>query len=150
MDNLSAHTGAGIRRWAKENKVELCFTPTYASWADPIEAQFGPLRQLTVANSHHRSHLAPAQALHRQLRWLHINARHPDVLTAQRKERARVRSERGIQREGHPLGRTPPQRRSLTDREPQPPSAEGGRFRRRTATEGRLRRRKVRSPPQRR
>ncbi|MEU8976300.1 LLM class flavin-dependent oxidoreductase [Streptomyces monashensis] len=40
------------------------------------------------------------------------------------------------QREGHPLGRTPLQHRSLTNLEPQPPSAEGGKFRRRTATEG--------------
>lgn len=31
LDNLSAHTGVDIRRWAKKNKVELCFTPTYAS-----------------------------------------------------------------------------------------------------------------------
>ncbi|MDF2710784.1 MAG: transposase [Nonomuraea muscovyensis] len=29
MDNLSAHKGADIRRWARKNKVELCFTPTY-------------------------------------------------------------------------------------------------------------------------
>lgn len=34
LDNLSAHKGSGIRRWAKrtrstkKNKVELCFTPT--------------------------------------------------------------------------------------------------------------------------
>ncbi|WP_425281715.1 transposase [Streptomyces brevispora] len=28
LDNLSAHTGQDIRRWAKKNKVELCFTPT--------------------------------------------------------------------------------------------------------------------------
>lgn len=48
LDNLSAHTGAGVRRWAKKNKVELCFTPTYASWANPIEAHFGPLRQFTL------------------------------------------------------------------------------------------------------
>ncbi|MGY5135297.1 transposase [Streptomyces nigrescens] len=33
LDNLSAHKGADIRRWAKKNKVNLCFTPTYASWA---------------------------------------------------------------------------------------------------------------------
>ncbi|GCB94737.1 IS630 family transposase [Streptomyces noursei] len=39
---------------------------------------------------------------------------------------------------------------TLTNREPQPPSAEACTFRRRTATEGRLRRRTVRSPPQRR
>ncbi|MFE2584655.1 IS630 family transposase, partial [Streptomyces sp. NPDC059378] len=51
LDNLSAHKGAGIRRWARKNKVELCFTPTYASWANPIEALFGPLRQFTIANS---------------------------------------------------------------------------------------------------
>ena len=55
---MSAHNGADIRRWAKKNKVELCFTPTYASWANPIEAHFGPLRQFIVANSNHRNHTA--------------------------------------------------------------------------------------------
>ncbi|GGU45625.1 hypothetical protein GCM10010244_84330 [Streptomyces coeruleorubidus] len=34
MDNLSAHKGSGVRRWAKKHKAELCFTPTYASWAN--------------------------------------------------------------------------------------------------------------------
>ncbi|WP_329911447.1 IS630 family transposase [Streptomyces sp. SP18BB07] len=103
LDNLSAHTGADIRRWAEKNKVELCFTPTYASWANPIEAHFGPLRQFTLANSHHRSHPAQTQALHRYLRWRNANARHPDVLAAQRKERARIRSEKGIRWGGRPL-----------------------------------------------
>jgi hypothetical protein len=32
--------------------------------------------------------------LHGYLRWRNANARHPDVLAAQRRERARVRSER--------------------------------------------------------
>ncbi|GGT15931.1 hypothetical protein J2S47_006795 [Streptomyces griseoviridis] len=44
LDNLSAHKGETIWRWARKNRVELCFTPTYASWANPIEAHFGPLR----------------------------------------------------------------------------------------------------------
>jgi transposase len=35
-DNLSANKTPAIRKWAKKNKVELCFTPTYASWANPI------------------------------------------------------------------------------------------------------------------
>ncbi len=101
----SSHTGADIRRWAKKNKVELCFTPTYASWANPIEAHFGPLRQFTLANSNHRSHSAQTQtqALHRYLRWRNTDARHPDVLAAQRKERARIRSEKGIRWGGRPL-----------------------------------------------
>lgn len=42
MDNLSANKTPTIRAWAKKNKVELCLTPTYASWANPIEAQFAP------------------------------------------------------------------------------------------------------------
>jgi hypothetical protein len=103
LDNLSAHTSADIRRWAKKNKVELCVTPTCASWATPIEAHFGPLRQFTLANSHHRSHPAQTRALHRYLRWSNTSARHPDVLTAQRKERARVRSEKGIRWGGRPV-----------------------------------------------
>ncbi|MGW3435498.1 IS630 family transposase [Streptomyces melanosporofaciens] len=103
LDNLSAHTGADIRRWAKKNKVELCFTPAYASWANPIEAHFDPLRQFTLANSHHRSHPTQTQALHRYLCWRNANARHADVLAAQRKERARIRGEKGIRWGGRPL-----------------------------------------------
>lgn len=38
LDNLSAHKGTDIRRWATKHKVELCFTPTYASWANPSRA----------------------------------------------------------------------------------------------------------------
>jgi transposase len=82
LDNLSAHKGADIRRWAKKNKVELCFTPTYASWANPIEAHFGPLRQFTIANSHHPNHTVQTRALHAYLRWRNANARHRDVLAA--------------------------------------------------------------------
>ena len=94
LDNLSAHKGWKIRSWVARNKVELCFTPTYASWANPIEAHFGPLRTFVVAGSNHPNHLVATRALHKYLRWRNANARHPDVLAAQRRERARVRSER--------------------------------------------------------
>jgi transposase len=94
LDNLSAHKGAAIRGWAARNKVELCFTPTYASWANPIEAHFGPLRTFVVANSDRPNHTMLARALHDYLRWRNANARHPDVLAAQRRERAKIRSER--------------------------------------------------------
>ncbi|RSS44887.1 IS630 family transposase [Streptomyces sp. WAC05858] len=102
LDNLSAHKGTDIRGWAKKNKVELCFTPTYASWA-PIEAHFGPLRQFTIANSHHPNHTVQTRALHAYLRWRNANTRHPDVLAAERKERARIRSEKGIRWGGRSL-----------------------------------------------
>ncbi|MFY7626316.1 hypothetical protein [Streptomyces sp. NY05-11A] len=66
----------------------------------------GPLRPAAAVHPGqrpHRSHPAQSQALHRYLRWRNANARHPDVLAAQRRERARVRSEKGIRWGGRPL-----------------------------------------------
>jgi hypothetical protein len=91
-----------IRSWARRNKVRLCFTPTNTSWANPIEAHFGPLRQFTLANSQHPNHTAQTRALHAYLRWRNANDRHPDVFAAQRRERARIRSEKGIRWGGRP------------------------------------------------
>ncbi|WAE71015.1 hypothetical protein OUQ99_17415 [Streptomonospora nanhaiensis] len=105
MDNLSAKSPK-IRAWAARNKGELCFTPTYAWWANPIEAHCGPLRQFTIANSHHPGHTVPTRVLHAYLRWRNANARHPHVLAAQRRERARVRSEKGIRWGGRPVDLT--------------------------------------------
>jgi transposase len=94
MDNLSANKTPKIRAWAAAHNVELCLTPTYASWANPIEAQFGPLRSFVMGASNHPNHPVLARRLQAYLRWRNANARHPDVLAAQRRERARVRSER--------------------------------------------------------
>jgi transposase len=100
-DNLSANKTPAIRRWARRENVELCLTPTNASWANPIEAQFGPVRTFVMANSDYRNHPALARRLQDYLRWRNAHARHPDVLAAQRRERARIRSERQ-QRWGRP------------------------------------------------
>ncbi|GHK05677.1 hypothetical protein SY2F82_74740 [Streptomyces sp. Y2F8-2] len=43
------------------------------------------------------------RALHAYLRWRNDNARHLDVLAAQRRERARVRSEKDIRWGGRPV-----------------------------------------------
>jgi hypothetical protein len=94
LDNLSCNTTPAIRAWARRHRVELCLTPTNASWANPIEAQFGPLRRFTIANSDHANHIVLARDLHAYLRWRNANNRHPAVLAAERREHARVRSER--------------------------------------------------------
>ena len=47
-----------------------------------------------MGGSDHRNHPAPARKLQACLRWRNARARHPDVLAAQRRERARIRSER--------------------------------------------------------
>ena len=101
LDNLSANKTPAIRRWAAGANVELCFTPTNASWANPIEAQFGPIRTFVLGGSDHPSHAVLTRKMQAYLAWRNANARHPDVLAAQRRERARVRSERR-QRWGRP------------------------------------------------
>lgn len=95
LDNLSAHKHNTIRCWAEKNNVELCFTPTYSSWANPIEAHFGPLREFVLNNSNHPNHVVLTRRLHAYLRWRNANARAPQLLAAQRRERARIRSEKG-------------------------------------------------------
>ena len=100
LDNLSAHKGVKIRTWAARNAVELCFTPTYSSWANPIEAHFGPLREFVLNNSNHPNHVMLTRRLHAYLRWRNDHARTPELLAAQRRERARVR-------EPPPLSRSP-------------------------------------------
>lgn len=92
-DNLSAHKGPDVRKWCERNGVELCYTPTYSSWANPIEPHFGALREFVLRNSDHPSHRHLAAALHAYLRWRNRNARDPKVLEAVRKERARLRGE---------------------------------------------------------
>jgi hypothetical protein len=50
------------------------------------------------------NHPALARQLRSYLRWRNANKRHPDVLASQRRERARIRSERH-QRWGRPQPR---------------------------------------------
>jgi hypothetical protein len=105
LDNLAANKTPAIRAWAERANVELCLTPANASWANPIEAQFGPLRTFVMGASDHPGHTVLARKLQAYLRWRNANARHPDVLAAQRRERGRVRSERH-QRWGRPKPKT--------------------------------------------
>lgn len=104
LDNLNHHRGPEIRDWCRDNKVELVFTPTYASWANPIEAHFGPLRQFVLANSDHPDHPALTKAIRSYLRWRNSNTRDPELLAAQRRHRAKIRSEQQ-RRWGHPKRR---------------------------------------------
>ena len=48
LDNLAANKTPAIRRWARRENVELCLMPTNASWANPVEAHFGPLRTFVM------------------------------------------------------------------------------------------------------
>lgn len=59
-----------------------------------------------IANSNYPNHTVQTRALHAYLRWRNANTRHRDVLAAQRKERALIRSEKSIRWGKHPLATT--------------------------------------------
>jgi hypothetical protein len=61
--------------------------------------QFGPLRTFVMGGSDHPNHTVLARRLQYYLRWRNAHARHPGVLAAQRRERARIRSERQQRRD---------------------------------------------------
>ena len=94
LDNLSAHKGTKIKAWCAKNNVELCFTPTYSSWANPIECHFGPLRDFVLNNSDHPNHTVLTKRLHAYLHWRNGHAADPVLRERVRRERARLRSER--------------------------------------------------------
>ena len=93
LDNLNHHKKLEIRDWCAANKVELAFTPTYSSWANPIEAHFGPLREFVLNNSDYENHAALARAIRSYLKWRNSHKRDPKILAAERRERLRVRCE---------------------------------------------------------
>jgi transposase len=101
LDNLNHHKNRGVREWCAANDVELVFTPTYGSWANPIEAHFGPLRQFVIANSDHPNHPTLSRAIRKYVRWRNTHTRDPRVLEAERRHRAKIRSETQ-RRWGHP------------------------------------------------
>jgi transposase len=94
LDNLNLHKNAKIRAWCERNNVELCFTPTYSSWANPIECHFGPLRDFVLNNSDHPNHTVLTRRLHAYLHWRNTHASDPALRERLRRERARLRAER--------------------------------------------------------
>ena len=90
LDNLSAHKGRSVRQWARDNRVELCFTPTYSSWANPIEAHFGPLREFVLNNSQHPNHTVLTRVLRPSTtsRWCRSPFSRPGSALSDRRDKA--------------------------------------------------------------
>jgi hypothetical protein len=62
----------------------------------------GRCARIRAPQLNHPNHVVLTRRLQAHLRWRNQNARHPDLLAAQRRERARVRAEKG-QRWGRPI-----------------------------------------------
>lgn len=73
MDNLSSHWKKDLVLYAKNNRMSLVPTPTYASWLNAIEAHFTPLKKFCLANSDDRSHWERRKRIYRYISWRNRN-----------------------------------------------------------------------------
>jgi transposase len=96
MDNLSAHWTQEIRAWAEGANVELVPTPTYASWLNRIEPQFGVMVKFVIAGSDYADHAEMQAAASAWLRRRNHEARRD--LERRRRERARRRQRRAVRK----------------------------------------------------
>ena len=85
LDNFSPHHHKKVKTWARENNVELIYTPTYASWLNRIECHFGPLRKFVFEGSNYSSHDELAKAIQAYIRWRNKNKHHEAILKEQNK-----------------------------------------------------------------
>ena len=78
LDNFSPHLSTKVDTrvgdWARENNVELAYTPTNASWLNRIEAQFQALRYFTLDGTDHASHEEQGRMIRRYLAWRNRHA----------------------------------------------------------------------------
>ncbi len=96
MDNLSAHWTDDVRAWALANNVELVPTPTYASWLNRIEPQFGVMVKLLIAGSAYADHEEIQRTASAFLRRRNHEARRD--FDVRQRERAKRRERRATRR----------------------------------------------------
>ena len=65
LDNFSPHGTPEVRRWCRQNNIHLIWTPTNASWLNPIECQFTPVKEFVIRNSNYTNHHDLDRALKR-------------------------------------------------------------------------------------
>jgi hypothetical protein len=83
MDNFDPHTVPRVLKYARENNISFVLTPTNASWLNPIESHFGPLRKFAISNCNPRDHREIGTNVRRYIAWR--NRHHAPPKKARRK-----------------------------------------------------------------
>ena len=78
-DNFGPHKKEEVLIWTERNNVELVFTPTNASWLNPIEPHFGPLKKFAIRNSNYKSHKEQGRTIRRYIAWRNREAKKDEL-----------------------------------------------------------------------
>ena len=75
LDNFSPHRHRAVRRWCRRNNIHLIWTPTNASWLNPIECHFTPIKRFVLENTDYHGHDELRRALQRYVTYRNQHAR---------------------------------------------------------------------------
>ena len=56
LDNFSPHRKAKVLWYCRRNNIHLIWTPTNASWLNPIECQFTHVKEFVIRGTNYKSH----------------------------------------------------------------------------------------------
>lgn len=56
LDNFSPHRKLKVLRFCRQNNIHLIWTPTNASWLNPIECQFTHVKEFVIRGADYRNH----------------------------------------------------------------------------------------------
>lgn len=56
LDNFSPHRKEAVLRYCRQHNIHLIWTPTNASWLNPIECQFTHVKEFVIRGSNYQNH----------------------------------------------------------------------------------------------
>ena len=69
LDNFSPHRKAKVLRYCRKNNIHLIWTPTNASWLNPIECQFTHVKEFVIRGTYYQSHSELKNSLNKYVRY---------------------------------------------------------------------------------
>ena len=79
LDNWSPHKKAEVVQWARHHNVSLVYTPTDASWLNPIESVFTGVHYFVIDNSDFADHAEINLAMRRYVSWRNAHPIEPRI-----------------------------------------------------------------------
>jgi transposase len=80
LDNYSTHKMGKVLWYARENDIELVYTPTNASWLNRIECEFTAVKKFALENPNYQSKKEHASAIRRYILWRNKHPRDKKLL----------------------------------------------------------------------
>jgi transposase len=69
LDNFSPHRKVKVLRYCRKNNIHLIWTPTNASWLNPIECQFTHVKEFVIRGTNYQNHNELKKALNKYVQY---------------------------------------------------------------------------------